>query len=140
LDGIYEYGCDHIPFAYLYHHSRWIEFDTIPPTKIIANYLKKIFKFLHQHGNAIIRPTETFSFKNLKNMKLLVGGGRAVVKDPIKDAFHLLLNGSDLLFQKIKKLLEDENFISAFNQVKDNLIIHNGFTYSLPSDEEEFGE
>ena len=124
LNGIYEGGGDDIPFAYLYHHSTWIELDTIPPTKIIADYLKKIFKFLHNRGDAIIGPKETFSLKNFKNMKLLVGGSKTMVKDPIKDAFYLLLNGSDyLLFQKIKKLLENENFIHIFNQVKDHLII-----------------
>jgi hypothetical protein len=43
LDGSYEDGSDHKSFAYLYHHSGWIEPDTMPPIEILANFwLKKV--------------------------------------------------------------------------------------------------
>jgi len=70
LDG--NYYDDNItkPFAYLNHHSKWIEPDTDPPIDIVVSFLNIFTRFLKHYLPNILPTPSNFVFTKLNNMQL----------------------------------------------------------------------
>jgi hypothetical protein len=108
LDGNY---CDDnitIPFAYLNHHSKWIEPDTDPPIDIVVSFLNIFTRFLKHYLPKILPTQNKFVFTKLNNMQLVIGGSRKVVIDSIKDSFSLMIRSDQLIYDKIKSLRNEK--------------------------------
>ncbi len=139
LDGYYDDGGEKKSFAYLNHHGEWIDPDTLPPIEIIDLFLNEIVKFLKKYGPKILKlKNGSFSIEKISNVQLVIGGSRKVIIDPIKDAFSLLTGSNDLI-DEIKPLL-NKKYLPIIHQLKNNIIIYDGFTYLTTNVEDELGE
>ncbi len=62
-----------------------------PSIKLLSSFLTKFAKDLNEKCPSLFLSDNKFSFNNLNNMQLVVGGSRFLNFDPIKDAFSILI-------------------------------------------------
>lgn len=140
LEGYYKDGNNNISFAFLKHHSNWIDPDTLPPIEIVSSFLNEFARYLVKNLLKILKITKTFLFEKLNNLQLVVGGSKKVLIDPIKDAFSLINQTNELIDNKIASSLSSDEYLHLYNQIKNHVIILDGSTYALTNEEEELGE
>lgn len=142
MDGVYSESDNTQPFAYLKHHDTWLgenDDDKKSSIDILCSHLIEIVRNLKKLVPKLFQLKGEFSFKYLSHLQLVLGASQLRDVDPIKNAFHLLVEPVKSVHDEIRLMLRPDE-IHLFNQLLEHTTILKGFTYPPSTEEEEYGK
>jgi hypothetical protein len=120
-------------YAFLKHHSKEINPQISAPL-LLKHFLDDIWSEMIEILSEDFSLPNSFIYNDIKNIKLLVGGGTPTNNDVVRNAFGLLLNRHELTTNIMFKLLDEKCKYFACN-LFDNTKIINPITYQQSKQE-----
>ncbi|UJR38486.1 hypothetical protein I4U23_031154 [Adineta vaga] len=118
-------------FSYLDHDVSYYENDGV------LNVLYSVLDFIvNKFEQDLIGSSSDKSFNDLKNIRLIIGGGEERTYDVLRHAFSLLINPDANAKNETKRFFNDSRVNILYDKLVENVIILKSVAY-LMSDEDE---